>query len=130
MVAAQLESLENVGLLKSAHVAEVATEHDRKNRWGRLKDWVCWKTPYRRRHYRPEWIQVPLVDVLERIREHGDPDTAKYITDELLENLHGTTVWERQWPTNPYEVMVFDLSIAPVVPLNYIKATFTIEDDK
>lgn len=126
----QLDGLAEQGIINQSRVDSVQTEHEKKGRWGRLKDWVTWKTRFKRWLVKPYWERVLLSEVLENIREHGDPRTAARITDELIEELRGVTVWEKRWPSNPYEVMVVDYSIAPVIPLNYIKMTVELEDDR
>jgi hypothetical protein len=129
-VSGTLENLASQGIVNQSKVDSVQTEHEKKNRWGRFKDWVTWRTFAKRWLVKPFWVQVPLTEVLENIRDYGDPRTAKRITDELLHELRGVLVWEKRWPSNPYEVMVVDYTIAPVIPLEYIKMTVELGDDR
>ena len=126
-----LRSLESAGLLKQSSVGKVDTEHNRKDRRGRLADWWKWKTPLRRWTRRLQYREVRLVTVLERAYEYGELGEMELEAFGLLcERVAGQKVWEQYRATDPYEVMVADLNIVPVVPLDYIKMTFSVGEEK
>lgn len=123
---------QNKDILPKFEVNETALAHSKKSWWGKLKDWFVWKTPLRRVLVKPYWVQVELADVLERCWDHGSlsEDITSEEFDKLYAALRGVMVWEKKWPTNPYEVLLVDMTFQPAMPISYIKSTFRIDKEK
>lgn len=120
------DGLKRAGVIQNYELERVETTHQSKGVAGRVADWLKWRTPLRRWFGRPVPTEIYLSTVLERIRDHADPDTAKLIKDSLLESLRGVKVVEMVRPPDPYEVLEVDVLVAPMVPIQYVSLEVTL----
>lgn len=120
-----------IGLIRDFLINNVNSEHNLKNLKGRVIDWFKWKSPLRRwLRPKPKLVEVSLAEVLERYWDLGNFEELNLNDKEfemLLRGAEGVTVWEWEYPTNPYENMIVDATIVPIVPINYIKVKLTTE---
>lgn len=115
--------------VKDCKVIKVETIHHSKKFWGRVGDWVKWKTPLRRVFYKPYFVELTVADLLRDYQEHST--LLESISDEdmeiILKPLENISIWEKRWPDNPYAVVTVDMHIVPHMPAKYINITLTRE---
>lgn len=123
-----LQGLVDVGTLSSFDVGKVQTKHQSKGLWGKVGDYFLWKTPLRRWYYKPFYVQVDLADKLTMLREHSCvlDDLEDEDFNELVQGLRGIQVWEERYPEDPYSIVLADISVQPVIPLDNISFTVTL----
>lgn len=126
-----LQGLVETGLVQDFDIGTVQTKHRSKNFLGRCLDFVRWKTPWRRWHYKPFYVQVSLVEKLQVLWEHTGvfEDMADKDFNALLESVQGVTVWEERYPENPYNIVMTDITVRPVVPVDFVSFTVTLGEN-
>ncbi len=124
-----LQGLVDAGAVSSFDVGKVQTKHRSKKLLGRLKDFFLWKTPLRRWHFKPFYVQVELSEKFLVLREHtnvfGDMSDEDF--EELLRNVRTINVWEERYPEDPYSIVLANVSIQSVLPASHINFAITLE---
>lgn len=131
-----LSRLAEEGMIVSHSVDRATTLHASRNMWGRVLDWVRWKTPLKRWLVKPYWVEVGLSDILTELWEterFPAPPMEDQIDREwfwaVVREVEGIKVWEKRWPNDPYTSVSVDMTIVPSKPLDFIKMEFTIGED-
>lgn len=128
---AALENLVDNGVLNSSEVKGVQTLHEGKKIFGRVKDFFLWKTFLKRWHYKPFYMQVDLSDSLRKLHEYSG--VFEGLEDEeverLLDSVSGIHVWEELYPDDPYSIVIVDVVIQPVIPVEQISVSITMENE-
>jgi hypothetical protein len=116
------DSIRSIASKYSSKEPDVILEHDRKNWYGRLVDWVKWKTPlakyscfeYRRLEYYTEYdVKAIYYDLLLK--------QGKY-------RIRHNKIYVRHYISNPYTTYL--MTYTPASPVSYISIDFEVSNGR
>jgi len=114
--------------LQNYTTKNVSTLHALKSVWGKIVDFVKWKTPLKRFFYKPFYRQKDLVEVLDMLWEHSScfEEFSREEFECFKERLEGVKVWEEKYPEDPYSIVQVDVEFVPVKPVGFISVDFEV----
>lgn len=128
LVSNSLSNLQDKNILSGFNINYSETRHNRKKFFGKVLDWVKWKSPLYRFFYKPEYVEIEVVDIFQRLWEYGSLDINEEEFDKMYSMFAGIKTWEERYPENPYTIMDVSVNIMPIKPIEYVKMDVVLND--
>ena len=128
LVSGSLSNLQDKNILSGFNINYCETKHNRKNFFGKISDWVRWKSPLHRFFYKPKYVEINVVDIFQRLWDDGRLDVSEKEFDKMCDMFAGIKTWEERYPQSPYTIMDVSVNITPTKPLEYVKMDVVLND--
>ena len=129
-IEATLASMREHGAVDSSGVESVMTAHAEKSFLGRVKDFILWKTPLKKwTRNQFNLVEVYLADELERLQGRRGVWEDEEEFQRILREVSGLSYWEKEYWTNPYEIMIASIQIQPTVPISFVQSTLQLSKE-
>ncbi len=129
LISDSLSKLLDKNILKSYYINYSETRHNRKKFFGKVLDWVKWKSPLYRFFYKPKYVEIEIVDIFHRFWDNGSLDISEEEFDKICGTFAGIKTWEERYPQNPYVIMDISINIIPSKPVEYVKTDIILEKE-
>lgn len=117
-------------VLSNAVLTSCDTRHNAKNIFGKITDWIKWKSPLHRFFYKPKYVQIEIVDIFHRLWDNGRLDISEEEFDAMCKEFSGVKTWEEKYPEDPYTNVDVSINIYPTKPVEFIKVDFVVGGEK
>lgn len=127
IVADSLSMLKDQGVLKNFSIEHCELKHNKKKFFGRVLDWIKWKSPLRKYFYKPKYVKIEVTDIFQSFYEQGHLDIGKEDFNMICKWFYGVTTWKEVYPEDPYITVDIDVKIMPTAPIEFIKQEVTLQ---